>query len=41
VEWFDPDLLDDDRPFEIDHQVNHLFEHPHLGVDDIKDRVGK
>jgi hypothetical protein len=37
VERFDPDLLDDEWPFEIDHQVSHLFKHPHLGVDDIKD----
>jgi len=37
VERFDPDLLDDDWPFEIDRQVSHLFKHPHLGVDDIRD----
>jgi len=37
VERFDPDLLDDDWPFEIDHQVSHLFKHPHLGVNDIRD----
>ena len=37
MERFDPDLLDDDWPFEIDHQVSHLFKHPHLGVDDIRD----
>jgi hypothetical protein len=37
VERFDPDLLDDDWPFEIDHQISHLFKHPHLGVDDIRD----
>jgi hypothetical protein len=37
VEWFDPNLLDDDWPFEIDQQVSHLFKHPHLGVDDIRD----
>ena len=37
VERFDPNLLDDDWPFEIDHQVSHLFKHPHLGVDDIRD----
>jgi hypothetical protein len=24
-------------PFEIDHQVSHLFKHPDLGVDDIRD----
>ena len=37
MERFNPDLLDDDWPFEIDQQVSHLFKHPHLGVDDIKD----
>ena len=37
MEWFDPNLLDDDWPFEIDQQVSHLFKHPHLGVDDIRD----
>ena len=37
VERFDPDLLDDDWPFEIDHQVSHLFKHSHLGVDDVRD----
>ena len=37
MERFDPNLLDDDWPFEIDHQVSHLFKHPHLGVDDIRD----
>src|SRR5665647_1743350 len=37
MERFDPDLLDDEWPFEIDHQVGHLFKHPHLGVSDIED----
>lgn len=32
---FDPDLLDDDHPFEIDDQIAHLFKHPRLGVDDV------
>ena len=36
-ERFDPDLLDDEWPFEIDHQVSHLFKHPLLGVNDIED----
>lgn len=36
-ELFDPDLLDDDDPFEIDSQAAHLFKHPHLGIDDIAD----
>jgi hypothetical protein len=34
---FDPDLLDDVAPFEIDAQAAHLFKHPHLGIDDIHD----
>jgi hypothetical protein len=37
VERFDPNLLDDDWPFEIDHQVSHLFKHPHLGMVGIRD----
>ncbi len=36
-ERFDPDLLDEDDPFEIDTQAAHLFKHPHLGIEDIKD----
>lgn len=36
-ERFDPDLLDDEDPFEIDVQAAHLFKHPYLGIDDIKD----
>ena len=34
-ERLDLDLLDDDDPFEIDDQAAHLFEHAHLGIDDI------
>lgn len=34
---FDPDLLDDEEPFEIDQRRAHLFKHPYLGVDDIVD----
>ncbi|MBK5222960.1 MAG: hypothetical protein JJE52_08805 [Acidimicrobiia bacterium] len=34
---FDLDLLDDEEPFEIDHQVAHLFKHPYLGIEDIAD----
>jgi hypothetical protein len=34
---FDPDLLDDEDPFEIDAQAAHLFKHPYLGIDDIHD----
>lgn len=36
-ERFDPDLLDDEYPFEIDAQAAHLFKHPNRGVDDIDD----
>jgi len=36
-ELFDPDLLSDEDPFEIDAQAAHLFKHPHLGIDDIND----
>ena len=36
-ERFDPDLLDEEDPFEIDTQTAHLFKHPHLGIDDIGD----
>jgi hypothetical protein len=36
-EWFDPDLLDEEDPFEIDTQATNLFKHPHLGIDDIDD----
>jgi hypothetical protein len=36
-ERFDPDLLDEENPFEIDDQVAHLFKHPYLGIDDIDD----
>ena len=34
-ERLEPDLLDDEDPFEIDSQAAHLFKHPHLGIDDI------
>jgi len=37
VERFDPDLLDDEDPFEVDAQSAHLFKHPHLGTEDIDD----
>jgi hypothetical protein len=36
-ERLDPDLLDEDDPFEIEDQVAHLFKHLHLGIDDIDD----
>lgn len=36
-EPFDPDLLDEEDPFEIDTHAAHLFKHPHLGIDDIDD----
>ena len=34
-ERFDPDLLDDGDPFEIDDQAAHLFKHAPFGVDDV------
>lgn len=37
MEPFDPDLLDDDDPFEIDDQAAHLFKHPRLGIADVLD----
>ncbi|WP_114453576.1 hypothetical protein [Halopolyspora algeriensis] len=36
-ERFNPDLLDDEDPFEIDSQAVHLFKHPHLGLEDVDD----
>lgn len=35
MERFDLNSLDDDWPFEIDHQLSHLFKHAGLGVDAI------
>ena len=37
AERFDLDLLDDDDPFEIDAQAAHLFKHPRLGIEDIRE----
>ena len=37
VARFDPDLLDERDPFEIDAQSAHLFKHPRLGIEDIED----
>lgn len=37
AELFDLDLLDEDDPFEIDAQVAHLFKHPRLGIEDIRE----
>jgi len=34
---FDPDLLEEQDPFEIDAQAAHLFKHPRLGLEDIED----
>ena len=34
---FDPDLLDEFDPFEINTQSAHLFKHPRLGIEDISD----
>ena len=36
-ERFDPGVLDEEDPFDIDSQAAHLFKHPHLGIDDIDD----
>jgi hypothetical protein len=33
----DLDLLDEVDPFEVDAQAAHLFKHPHLGLDDVRD----
>jgi hypothetical protein len=37
AERFDLELLDEDDPFEIDAQAAHLFKHPRLGIDDIRE----
>lgn len=37
VERFDVDELDETSPFDIDEQASHLFKHPGLGVDDVRD----
>lgn len=37
---FDPDLLDEEIPFEVDTQAAHLFKHPHLGLQDVYDVWG-
>ena len=31
------DVLDEQDPFEVDAQAEHLFKHPHLGLDDVHD----
>jgi hypothetical protein len=36
-ELLDIDQLDDDDPFEVDTQAAHLFKHPHLGLDDVRE----
>ena len=36
-ESLDPDLLDEEDPFEVDTQAAHLFKHPHLGLQDVYD----
>ncbi|WP_260860990.1 YlcI/YnfO family protein [Mycobacterium simulans] len=36
-ELFDVDLLDEEDPFEIDAQAAHLFKHPRLGIEDIRE----
>lgn len=40
-ELFDPDLLDEEDPFELDTQAAHLFKHPHLGVQDVLEVWGQ
>ena len=37
AERFDLDLLDEDDPFEIDAQAAHLFKHPRLGIEDVRE----
>jgi len=37
---FDLDLLDEEDPFEIDAQAAHLFKHPRLGIEDIREVLG-
>lgn len=32
---FEPDLLDDEDPFEVDEQLAHLFKHAALGLADV------
>jgi hypothetical protein len=34
---FDLDQLDDDDPFEVDHQAAHLFKHHKYGLEDVYD----
>ena len=36
-ELLDLDQLDDEDPFEIDAQAAHLFKHPRLGIEDIRE----
>jgi hypothetical protein len=36
-ELFDLDLLNEEDPFEIDAQAAHLFKHPRLGIEDIRE----
>lgn len=36
-ELFDLDLLDEEDPFEINAQAAHLFKHPRLGIEDIRE----
>ncbi|MDY7100339.1 MAG: hypothetical protein S0880_04050 [Actinomycetota bacterium] len=34
-ELFDLEALDEEDPFEVDHQAAHLFKHPALGIEDV------
>ena len=36
-EMFDVDLLDEEDPFDVDAQAAHLFKHPRLGIEDIRE----
>jgi len=38
---FDPDLLDEQDPFEIEAQAAHLFKHPYLGLEDVDDVLAR
>jgi hypothetical protein len=37
AELFDLDRLNEDDPFEIDAQAAHLFKHPCLGIEDLRE----
>lgn len=37
MKCFDLDLLDEEDPFDVDAQAAHLFKHPRLGIEDIRE----